>query len=47
MDFNIFYDAANVWGVDYNSSLNKSNSIRSATGVGVDWYTPIGPLASV
>ena len=45
MDFNLFYDAANVWGVDYNSSLNKSNSIRSATGVGVDWYTPIGPLS--
>ena len=45
MDFNVFYDAANVWGVDYNSSLNKSNSIRSSTGVGVDWYTPIGPLS--
>ena len=45
IDFNIFYDAANVWGVDYNSSINNSSALRSATGVGVDWYTPIGPLS--
>ena len=45
IDFNVFYDAANVWGVDYNSSINESNSIRSSTGVGVDWFTPIGPLS--
>lgn len=44
MTFNLFYDAANVWGVDYNSSINDSNAIRSSTGIGVDWYTPIGPL---
>ena len=45
LDFKIFFDAANLWGVDYNSNINNSNSIRSATGVGVDWYTPIGPLS--
>ena len=45
MDFNIFYDAANVWGVDYNSKINDSSAIRSATGIGVDWYTPVGPLS--
>ena len=44
MTFNLFYDAANVWGVDYNTSINESNAIRSSTGIGVDWYTPIGPL---
>ena len=44
-DFNIFYDAANVWGVDYSSSINESNKIRSSTGLGVDWFTPIGPLS--
>ncbi len=44
-DFNIFYDAANVWGVDYSSSINDSNKIRSSTGLGVDWFTPIGPLS--
>ena len=44
-DFNIFYDAANVWGVDYSSSINDSSALRSSTGIGVDWYTPIGPLS--
>ena len=44
-DFLIFFDAANIWGVDYDSSLSdKSDDIRSAVGVGVDWFTPIGPL---
>jgi outer membrane protein insertion porin family len=44
ISFNLFYDAANVWGVDYNSSINESNRLRSSTGLGIDWYTPIGPL---
>ena len=45
VDFSLFLDAANVWGVDYNSSLdNSSGTIRSAFGVAVDWFTPIGPL---
>ncbi|MDB9826074.1 outer membrane protein assembly factor BamA [Candidatus Pelagibacter sp.] len=43
-DFKLFYDAANVWGVDYDSSINESNAIRSAVGVGMDVLTPIGPL---
>jgi outer membrane protein insertion porin family len=44
MDFNLFYDAANVWGVDYSNSIDDSNKIRSSTGLSVDWYTPIGPM---
>ena len=44
VDFSIFFDAANVWGVDYDSSIDDSNKIRSAFGLGVDWFTPIGPL---
>ncbi len=42
-DFLIFFDVANIWGVDYDSSL-KDNDIRSSIGIGVDWFTPIGPL---
>ena len=42
-DFLIFLDMANIWGVDYNSSLNDNN-IRSSIGVAVDWFTPVGPL---
>jgi len=44
IDFSLFLDTANVWGVDYNSSLD-SNKIRSSTGIAVDWFTPIGPLS--
>ena len=43
LDFNIFLDMANVWEVDYNSSLD-SNKIRSATGLSVNWFSPIGPF---
>ena len=44
-DFSIFYDAGNVWGVDYSSSIDDSNILRSSTGVAVDWYTIVGPLS--
>ena len=42
-DFVIFLDAANVWGVDYDSSLDK-NDIRSSIGIGLDWFSPVGPM---
>ena len=43
-DFAIFMDIANIWGVDYDSSIDDGNKIRSSVGFGVDWFTPIGPL---
>ncbi len=43
VDFSLFLDAGNVWGVDYNSDLDNSK-IRSSTGLSIDWLTPIGPL---
>ena len=45
MDVSMFFDAGNVWGVDYDSSLDDTNKIRSSIGVGVDWFTIIGPLS--
>ena len=45
VDFLFFIDAANIWGVDYDSSLNDNGSIRSSTGVALDWFSPIGPLS--
>ena len=45
VDFSYFIDVANVWGVDYSSSIDDSNKIRSSTGIGVDFLTPIGPLS--
>ena len=45
VDFLFFVDAANLWGVDYDSSLDDSGSIRSSTGIALDWFSPIGPLS--
>ena len=43
-DISYFIDAANVWGIDYDSSINDSSTIRSATGFAIDIFTPVGPL---
>ena len=45
IDVSMFIDAANVWGVDYDSSLDDTNKIRSSIGIGVDWFTLVGPLS--
>jgi len=44
IDFRIFFDAANIWHVDYSDTIKNSNKIRSSVGVGIDWFTPVGPL---
>ncbi len=43
IDFQVFLDAANVWGVDYDSSLDNSH-LRSSVGLSIDWFTVVGPL---
>ena len=45
IDAVIFIDAANIWGVDYDSSIDDSSEIRSSIGVGVDYLTVVGPLS--
>ena len=44
VDFNYFVDAGNVWGVDYSNSVGDSSQIRSSTGFGLEWFSPIGPF---
>ncbi len=44
-DFSFFIDVANIWGVDYDSSLNDGGKIRSSIGIGLDWFTVIGPIS--
>ena len=44
IDLSIFFDAANIWGVDYDSSIDDTSGIRSSVGISIDWWTPIGPL---
>ena len=44
IDMKYFIDAGNVWGVDYSDTVDESNSIRSSTGLTVNWFTPVGPM---
>ena len=45
LDVGVFFDAANVWGVDYDSALDDNSKIRSSTGIALNLMTPIGPLS--
>ena len=47
MDFGLFLDFANVWGVDYDSSIDDGSKIRSSTGVALNWSSPIGPMTFI
>jgi outer membrane protein insertion porin family len=44
LDAVMFFDAGSLWGVDYNSSLDDGGKLRSSIGIGVDWFTVVGPL---
>ena len=43
-DFNVFLDIGNVWGVDYDNSLENADDIKSSIGIGLDWFSPLGPM---
>ncbi len=43
-DLGFFLDFANVWGVDYDSTLDESSKIRSSTGAVINWNSPLGPM---
>ncbi len=47
MDVGLFLDFGNVWGVDYDDSIDESNKIRSSTGVTASWLSPLGPMTFV
>ena len=38
-DLLLFLDMANLWGVDYDSSLDESNEIRSSFGLAASWLS--------
>ena len=44
LDAVIFFDMASLWGVDYDSSLDDGGKLRSSFGIGIDWFTIVGPL---
>ena len=43
-NFSLFFDVANIWGLDYSSSLDDGSDIRSSFGLAIDVFTPIGPV---
>jgi len=43
-DFSVFFDAGNVWEVDYSNAIDDTNKIRSSVGLSANVYTTIGPL---
>ena len=43
-DIGFFLDFGNVWGVDYDSTIDDSNKIRSSSGVVANWMSPLGPM---
>ncbi len=46
-DINLFFDLGNVWGVDYDDSLDESNKLRSSIGAGAGWMSPLGPMTFI
>ena len=44
MDLKVFLDFGNLWGVDFDSSIDESNEIRSSAGISANWKSPIGPI---
>ena len=46
-DITLFLDFGNVWGVDYDSSIDDSSKIRSSAGIMAGWTSPIGPFTFI
>ena len=46
-DVMLFLDFGNVWGVDYDDTIDDSNKLRSSTGAAASWLSPIGPMTFV
>ena len=40
-----FVDFGNLWGVDYSSTVDESNKIRSTAGLNASWLSPVGPMS--
>ena len=46
-DVGLFLDIGNLWGIDYDSTLDDSNAFRSSAGVTTSWLSPVGPMTFV
>ncbi len=46
-DVGLFLDFGNIWGVDYDGTIDDSNKIRSSTGIAANWISPLGPMTFI
>ena len=46
-DIGLYIDVGNLWGIDYDSSLDESNKLRSSAGINTSWLSPVGPMSFV
>ena len=46
-DVSAFLDFGNVWGMDYDDTINESNKLRSSTGLAASWLSPLGPMTFI
>ena len=44
-DVGLYLDFGNVWGVDYDSTIDDGSKIRSSFGALLNWMSPLGPMA--
>ena len=46
-DVGLFLDVGNIWGVDYDKTLDDSNKVRSTAGLNTSWISPVGPMTFI
>ena len=46
-DVGLFLDVGNMWGVDYDKTLDDSNKVRSTAGLNTSWISPVGPMTFI
>ena len=46
-DIGLFLDFGNVWGVDFDNTIDESKKLRSSTGVAASWMSPLGPMTFI
>ena len=44
-DISLFLDSGNIWGVDYDTTLDNSDTYRSSVGISANIFTTVGPLS--
>lgn len=46
-ELGFFMDVGNIWGVDYDATIDDSNKIRSSAGAAINWLSPLGPMSFI